>query len=88
MRMDHDLGRIDLIHWQGRRNRRLKSGVSAWTVVVGTCALVGAGAVVAQAAGWLQWTGLLAAVPALLVLLALSAQLVTVVRATVGWLTG
>jgi hypothetical protein len=88
MRMDHDLGRIDLISWQGRKNRRIKSGVNVWTVIVVACAVLGGVSITAQATGWLQWTGLLAVVPAGLVLLAVGAQLVAVVRATLIWLAG
>ncbi len=86
--MDHQLGRIDLINWQGRRNRRLKSNVSAWTVVIVSCATLGAVSMAAQIASWLHWSGPMAAVPAGLVLFAVSAQLVAVVRAALMWLVG
>ncbi len=58
--MDHQLGRIDLINWQGRRNRRIKQGVTPWTVIIVACAVFGATMMAAQAAQWLHWTGLLA----------------------------
>jgi len=86
--VDHQLGQIDLIRWQGRRNRRLKTSVSGWTLVLGACALVGLGTLAAQAAGALPWSGPLAAAPAALVLLALSAYIVAVFRAVLSWITG
>ncbi len=86
--MDHQLGRIDLIRWQGRRNRRLKTGVSAWTVLIGACALVGCAALAAQASGALPWTGPLGAAPAVLVLFALGAQILAMARAAFTWLKG
>ena len=86
--MDHQLGRIDLINWQGRRNRRIKSGVSGWTVMLAACAVMGAGAMAAQAAGWVHWTGLLEIAPTALVLFAISAQLIAVARAALMWLAG
>ena len=88
MGIDHDLGRIDLITWQGRKNRRIKSSVNVWTVIVVACAVLGGVSITAQATGWLQWTGLLAAVPAGLVLLAVGAQLVAIIRAALIWLGG
>ena len=86
--MDHQLGKIDLICWQGRRNRRIRSGVTPWTVMIVACAVFGATMMAAQAAEWLHWTGLLAAAPVTLVLLAISAQIVGVVRAALIWLGG
>lgn len=88
MRRDTQLGGISLIRWQGRRNRRGKSGIAAWTVVLALCALAGAAMMAAQATGWLHWTGLLALVPAGLVLLAISVQLLAVARAALAWLAG
>ena len=86
--MDHQLGRIDLINWQGRRNRRIKSSISPWTVLIVLCAVFGAATMAAEAAGWLRWTGLLSVAPAAMVLFAISAQLVAVARAALIWLSG
>ena len=86
--MDHQFGRIDLVTWQGRRNRRLKTGVSPWTILLVVCAVLGAAAMTAQGEGWVHWTGPVAAAPAALVLIALSVQLVAVARAALTWLAG
>ena len=86
--MDHELGGINLIRWQGRRNRRAKAGVSIWAVFLATCALVGCSTLNAQVFGLLSWSGLFAPVPALLVLAAVSTQLVAVGRAALVWLKG
>ena len=86
--MDHQLGRIDLICWQGRRNRRAKPGVTPWTILLVACAVLGASAMAAQGAGWVHWTGRLAGIPAGLLLVAVSAQLVAVARAGLLWLVG
>jgi hypothetical protein len=83
--MDHKLGRIDLVTWQGKPNRRFKAGIRPWTVVVVICAIVGAVGAGAQAFGWLPRTGLLAVFPPALILLAISAQLVAAVRAVLTW---
>jgi hypothetical protein len=88
--MDHDLGRIDLINWQGRRNRRTRPGPGAgiWTVVLVVCGALAVAMLAAQAAGWLRWTGLLAALPAALALLALSPRLAAMVQAARAWISG
>ena len=86
--MDHQLGRIDLINWQGRRTRTVKPSVNLWTVLIVLCAVFGAVTMAAEAAGWLHWTGLLSLAPAALVLFAISAQLVAVARAALIWLAG
>ena len=86
--MDYGLGGIDLIRWQGRRNRRPKPGVSLWTAIVVVCALVGCSTLAAQAAGLLGWSGPLAALPVVLVLLAIGAQIVAFARAAIAWLVG
>ncbi len=86
--MDHQLGQIGLVYWQSRRNRRAKTGVSAWTFLVAGCVVAGAAATAAQAMGWLHWTGPLAAAPAALMLLALASQVVAAARAVLAWLGG
>lgn len=86
--MDQRLGDINLIRWQGRRNRRLKSGVSGWTIAVVVCAIAGSLMLGAQLLGLLPRTGLLAAAPAGLVLLALCSQILAVTRAVLAWLAG
>ena len=86
--MDHHLGQIDLVSWQGRRNRRIKAGLSAWTVLLALSALLGLAMTTAQASGWLRLPGLLAIALAGLVLLAVSVQFVAVVRSVLLWLSG
>lgn len=83
--MDHKLGRIDLISWQGRPARRFKAGLKPWTVIVVICAVVGAVATGAQALGWLPRNGPFAVAPPALILLAISAQLVAALRAVLTW---
>ncbi len=86
--MEHRLGTVNLIRWQARRNRRLKSGVPIGTVVLVACAVAGATAMGAQALGVLVWSGPLAALPAALVVLSVGAQIVAVGKAVVTWLVG
>ena len=86
--MDHRLGGIDLIRWQGRRNRRLKTGLSPWTLMLAACGLIGASALAAQAFGVLPWAGPLAGVPVALTVLALAAPLIALARAAIAWLVG
>ncbi len=86
--MDQQLGRIDLVRWQGRRDRRINSGVRPWTVFIIGCAVVGATAMAVQAVGWLTLSGPVAVVPPALILVAVSAQLVAIVRALLAWLAG
>jgi hypothetical protein len=43
---------------------------------------------VAQAVGWLHWSGILAAAPTGLVMIAVSVQLVAMARAALTWLVG
>ena len=86
--MRHQLGEINLVRWQGRRNRRIKSGLSGWTVLLAACAIVGALTLLAQGFGVLPLTGPTALAPAGLVLFALGAQIVVVVRAALAWLAG
>ena len=86
--MEHQHGGIDLVRWQGRRDRRMKSGVSAWTVLLVACALVGGSLLAAQALGAMTTTGPWAMVPAGLVLAAIGAQVLAVGRAALAWLLG
>jgi hypothetical protein len=86
--MEHQFGGVDIIRWQGRRNRRVKSGISIWAVVLVACALVGGSTLMAQVAGLLPWSGPLAAAPGVLVVIAISTQLVAVARAALAWLAG
>jgi hypothetical protein len=86
--MEHQPGRLSVISWQSRRNRRAAPGLSAWTVVCVACILFGGAATVAQAAGWLRLTGLLAAIPPGLVLVAVLGQVAAVTRAVLVWLAG
>ena len=86
--MDHELGRISLINWQGRRARRLKPSISPWTVILVICAALGTAGATAEGAGWVHWTGPVAAAPAVLLFIAISSQLVALARAALTWLAG
>jgi hypothetical protein len=86
--MDHQLGGVDLIIWQGRRNRRVKTGISLWAAIRLACIIFAVTMLAVQAVGWVHWTGALAAGPAALVLIAVSAQLVAATRAALAWLGG
>ena len=86
--MDHRLGGIDLIRWQGRRNRRLKTGVSVWTLLLVACGLLGGAALAAQAFGLLPWSGPLAGVPVALMVLAMAAPIIALARVAIAWLVG
>ena len=72
---------MDIICWQSVRNRRSKGGLSAWATLSVLC-------LGAREAGWLHWTGPMAAVPAELMLFAVVGQMATVVRAVLTWLAG
>ena len=86
--MDQELGGVHLIRWQGRRNRRPKGGVSIWAVLLGACALLGGATLAAQVFGLLPWSGFFGPFPAVLVLGAISTQLLAVARAALLWLKG
>lgn len=79
---------MDIICWQSVRNRRSKGGLSAWAALSVLCLATGAALAGAQAAGWLHWTGAMAAVPAELMLFAVAGQMATVIRAVLTWLAG
>jgi hypothetical protein len=85
-RVQHQLGEISLVRWQGRRNRRTRSDVSAWTLLLAACAVVGVPMLLAQGLGALPLTGTSALAPGALVLFALFAQIVIVLRAIIAWL--
>jgi hypothetical protein len=76
-----------MIRWQERRSRHRK-GVSAWTVLLVLFALTGVVGMRAEAAGWIQLTGMAAYGPSFLLLLAVSMQVLAVLRAGVRWLAG
>ncbi len=86
--MDHDLGGVHLINWQGRRNRPIKPrlGAAALNAMLIVCALLGAALLAAQASGSLHWTGVMAAMPAAVTLLAISPRLAAMARGALGWL--
>ncbi len=86
--MDQHLGRINLVSWQATRNRRGKSGMTPWTMILIGSAMIGLPLAAAQASGWLKVDGLLAVLPAGLILLVVGAQFVAGVRALLGWLGG
>jgi hypothetical protein len=86
--VDQQLGRINLVRWQGRRDRRINAGVRPWTVFIIGCAVLGGAAMALEAFGWLSLSGPLAVLPPALILVAVSAQLVAIVRALLTWLAG
>jgi hypothetical protein len=86
--MDHQLGRIDLIRWQGRRVRRLRTGPSALFWVGLVCALIGGPLLAAQIMGWATLGGALSAAPSLLVLMAICVPVISLIKATLSWLGG
>lgn len=76
-----------MIRWQGRRNRQ-RSGPSLWAILLVLFALTGAASMGAQAVGWIHLSGMSAYLPGLLLLLAVSMQALTVLRAGLKWLAG
>lgn len=88
--MEHRLGGIDLIRWErrGPRNRILRAGPSSSTVVLVLCGLIGASALAGQLLGLLPRSGLLAGVPAALLIVALTPRAIALARAAIGWLGG
>ncbi len=88
MGMDHQFGQPGLINWQNRKLRRPTGKFSLWTAFILLCAIGGLAALGCQMAGWVHWTGLLAILPAGLLLLAINAQLIAGVRAALAWLAG
>jgi hypothetical protein len=86
--MDHRLGRIDLIRWQGRRQTRRTRPVGGWTLLLFCVALIGLSGAAAQALGWISLPPTLAAAPAALVLLAAGVQVVALLRGVAAWIAG
>ena len=86
--MDHQLGGINLIRWQGRRNRKVKAGVTLWTVCRLACALVGGAMLAVQALSGQPWSAPLAVIPVSLLLLAAASQIVAAARAAATWFVG
>lgn len=76
-----------MIRWQERRSRHRK-GPSIWTVLLALFALAGAAGMGAEAAGWTHLTGMAAYGPGFLLLLAVSMQVLAVLRAGIRWLAG
>jgi hypothetical protein len=88
MGMDHQLGQPGLINWQSRKLRRPSSRLGVWTILVTLCAIAGLASLAGQLAGWIHFKGLLAALPAVLLILAVNAQLFAGARAAFAWLAG
>jgi hypothetical protein len=86
--MDHRLGRIDLIAWQGRRQVRRTRPVGGWTLLLFVVALVGLCGAGAQAMNWISLPPVLAAAPAILVLVAAGVQVVALLRGVAAWIAG
>jgi hypothetical protein len=86
--MDHRLGQIDLIAWQGRRQIRRTRPVGGWTVLLFFVALAGLSGAGAQAMGWISLPPVLAGAPAALVLLAAGIQVVALLRGVAAWIAG
>lgn len=84
--MDHRFGQIDLVRWQSHRGRRTRPGVSLWGFILAASVIVGIAAMAAQAAGILHLPGPFGSAPAVLVVLAVSAQAIALVRVALAWL--
>ncbi len=87
MGMDHQLGQPGLINWQNHKLRRAKPRGS-WALLGLIVSLIAAVAVVAQLAGRLDLPGVLVALPAAVLIVAVNAQLFGAVRAALAWLGG
>ena len=88
MPMDHQLGGIALINWQGRKVRKAQRGVALRTLVMGICIIAAAAIGFCEVIGWIPKVGLVSSLPAVLLLVAIGTQMATLVRAAVGWLLG
>ena len=86
--MDHQIGQIDLITWQGRKTRRVRSGPGGLTLALLACALVGLVLMGVQAAGLVHWDGPMAVLPIALMGVAILAPLIAVVRVVLTWIVG
>ncbi len=86
--MEHRIGHFELVRWQGSKSRRLKPRVSAWSIVLGVCGLIGLALMGAQGAGWIHLTGASVFAPGGLVLLAATGPLTAFFRAALVWLLG
>ena len=77
-----------LISWQGRRSYRARTGggVGLRTVALVLCTVASATLLICQGLGWLRLSGPMVAAPAGLLILALAAQIVAVIRAGLLWL--
>jgi hypothetical protein len=86
--LDHDLGHIDLINWQGRKSRRLKSRFTIWNAIGWASLLVGFIAFACQQMGWLHLAPPTSALPVLILGIGLVGLVVRIVRLTATWLIG
>jgi hypothetical protein len=88
--MNSQLGQIGLISWQDRRSRRAQSGggLSLWTVTIVLLTVTGATLLACQGLGFLHLTGVMVAAPAGLLVLAVTAQIIALIRAGLTWLAG
>lgn len=86
--MDHKLGGINLVRWQGARVRK-SDGPAGWIVAAALLlmAVVGLVAVLVPASPWVDWLGFAAMAPALLAFVAMViVRLVLLIRPAVVWL--
>ena len=77
-----------LISWQGRRSYRARNGggVALRTVALVLCTVASAALLTCQGLGWLHLGGPMVAAPAGLLILALGAQIIALIRAGLLWL--
>jgi hypothetical protein len=87
-RLDRDFDGLGLVCWQGRPPRRGRPKAGPATAFFVLFALAAAGVFAAQMLGYLHWKGPLAFTPAVLMLVALNAQLIAAARWAAGWLAG
>ena len=87
-RLDRDSGGLGMVNWQGKPPRRGRPKAGPATAFFALFALAAALAFAAQMLGWVHWKGPLAFTPAVLMLVAVNAQLIAAARWALGWLAG
>jgi hypothetical protein len=84
--VDHRSG--GLVRWQADARRGVGGRLGLWSLVVVASGLLALALIAAQTAGWLRWSSLLMLVPAAVLLGALGAGLLALLRRGLAWLAG
>ena len=86
--LDRNFAGPGMVCWQDKPARRGRPKAGLTTVLCALFALAAAVVLAGQMLGWLHWKGPLAFTPVMLMVVALNAQLIAMVRGFLGWLAG